>query len=68
VEIVDELCSNNVRFQWLEYGRKFTTIHMASSGYFQSQQFVKIKEPATIDVKELNNIGKLTQSMKLEIL
>ena len=68
VEIVDEVRSNNVRFRWLEYGRKFTTIHMASSGYFQSQQFVKIKEPATIDVKELNNIGKLTQSMKLEIL
>ena len=67
VEIVDELRSNNVRFRWLEYGRKFTTIHMASSGYFQSQRFVKTKEPAIIDVERLNCAGTLKNIKQLAI-
>ena len=66
VEIVDELCSNTVRFQWLEYGRKFTTIHMASSGYFQSQRFVKTKKPATIDVEKLNDMRRLNLHLSLD--
>ncbi|MBA7490799.1 hypothetical protein ES702_01342 [subsurface metagenome] len=67
VEIIDELVSNSVKFQWLEYGRKFTTIHMASSGYFQSQRFVKIKEPSPIDMEKLNCTGTLKNINQVRI-
>ncbi len=59
VEIADQIKSNDIRFQRLEFGRKFTTIHMASSGYFQSQRLAKKEKPELIDVEKLNSAGIL---------
>ncbi|HIH44341.1 MAG TPA: hypothetical protein HA257_04450 [Candidatus Methanoperedenaceae archaeon] len=43
-----------IQFKWLEYGRKFSTIHMASSKYFQEQIFADRIEPKVIDIEKFN--------------
>ncbi len=55
IKISDEIRGMNVRFQCLESGRKFTTIHMASSGYFQNQQLARKESFESIDVEQLNS-------------
>lgn len=48
-----------IQFRWLEYGRKFSTIHMASSKYFQEQIFADKIVPKTIDIEKFNKENRL---------
>lgn len=43
-----------LKFRWLEYGRKFSTIHMASAKYFQNQFWAKTLKPQGIDLSNFN--------------
>ena len=53
--IEDDLTKKSgIKFNWLEYGKKFSTIHMASSKYFQRQKMVNTIEPEKIDVNVFN--------------
>jgi hypothetical protein len=53
--IEDDLTKKSgITFKWLEYGKKFSTIHMASSKYFQRQKMVNTIEPEKIDVNVFN--------------
>jgi len=47
--------SPRLKFRWLEYGRKFSTIHMASAKYFQNQFWTKTLEPHNIDLARFNS-------------
>ena len=56
VVVRDELFKpSRLKFRWLEYGRKFSTIHMASAKYFQSQFWTKTLEPHIIDLARFNS-------------
>ncbi len=51
--------SPQVKFRWLEYGRKFCTIHMASAKYFQNQFWAKKLQPHDIDLTRFNSRNEI---------
>lgn len=60
VDIEDILTKNkNVKFRWLEYGKKFSAIHMGSAKYFQLSQLDKFKKPTQIDLDKFNKENKV---------
>jgi len=61
VIIEDELFkAPRLKFRWLEYGRKFSTIHMASAKYFQNQFWTKTLAPHSIDLARFNSENRTT--------
>jgi len=59
VEIQDVLTKNKgVKFKWLEYGKKFSAIHMGSAKYFQISQLEKLRDLSTVNVKKFNQENK----------
>ncbi len=60
VIIKDEIVNTTKQqFAWLEYGRKFSTIHMASSKYFQNQYWEETVPPQNINITRLNAENKV---------
>lgn len=69
IEIEDVLTKKSrIKFKWLEYGKKFSTIHMASSKYFQKNQLSDKVEPNKIDLEAFNknNEAKVKTIIDLE--
>lgn len=59
--VEDDLSKNSeINFKWLEYGKKFSTIHMASSKYFQRQKMVNTIKPNEIDVNAFHRDNQIT--------
>jgi len=54
--VVEDLLSKSPRLRvaWLEFGRKFVSIHMASARYFEGQQLAPPPPVPRIDVNRLN--------------
>jgi hypothetical protein len=60
VIVEDELSKEpRLKFRWLEYGRKFSSIHMASAKYFQGQFWERTLEPQRIDLARFDSQGKI---------
>ena len=56
--------SGNITLKALEYGGKFSSIHMASARYFTPAQFSKQDMPA-LDIDSLNQAGNIELIIKL---
>ncbi|MDH4318929.1 MAG: hypothetical protein OEV64_11100, partial [Desulfobulbaceae bacterium] len=58
VEIIDQIiCQKKIDFKWLEAGRRFVAIHMASSRYFSdsdAESYVGGRAVLSVDVRKLS--------------
>jgi hypothetical protein len=69
VKIDDILIKNkNIKFKWLEYGKKFSAIHMGSARYFQPFQLDKLEKPAQIDLDMFNKENKVVVKNLIEFV
>jgi hypothetical protein len=66
--IVEDLISKSprLRIKWLEFGRKFVGIHMASAGYSGGSQIKRPLPPPQIDVVRLNEEQRLGVRVVIE--
>jgi hypothetical protein len=66
VEIVDQISmQSKLILVSLECGMPFSSIHMASSRYFQGQPAVNEMETYTVDISQLMNDGKITRRIEI---
>lgn len=57
---------HNISLLWLETGRRFCAIHMASAGYFESYQACRIgNKVRSVDVEQLNSEDLVTSEVHL---
>ncbi|MDD2696642.1 MAG: hypothetical protein PHE52_00590 [Candidatus Pacebacteria bacterium] len=61
IEINDILTKKqNIRLEWLEYGKKFSAIHMGSAKYFQLSQLIQKEKPTMVDLDKFNKENEIT--------
>lgn len=68
IQIVDVITNKTRKnFKWLECGEKFSTIHMASSKYFNKHYLLKSRYKQNININELNSKRGIRISYDIEV-